>query len=224
MNLSLSTARVRGIFEAELKEVGGKVIDCFEDEERLFLRAVLPEMVEIRKGDGINAGVALRAFGTFVMVHPYTFRRVCSNGAIMAHANDTRMIRRLLDGDAEIDYEEFRETVRECVKPAAFERAVGQMRQAASVQADLAIAMMTMMSRWPARMVLTWMERFTAEFEAAQDRTGYGVMNAVTAAARKTTDPDMRWNIEELGGEILERFGPTEPRGPRAVAMALTAG
>jgi hypothetical protein len=34
------------------------------------------------------------------------------------------------------------------------------------------------------------------------DRTVYGLMNAVTAVARETPDPELKWRLEEFGGGV----------------------
>ena len=51
------------------------------------------------------------------------------------------------------------------------------------------------------------LERFTA----GRERTRFGLMNAVTSVARDTSDPDDRWRLEELGGEIGARILPRRP-------------
>jgi hypothetical protein len=40
-----------------------------------------------------------------------------------------------------------------------------------------------------------------AEF-AHEDATLFGVMNAITAVARETRDPEMKWRLEQYGGGI----------------------
>jgi hypothetical protein len=42
------------------------------------------------------------------------------------------------------------------------------------------------------------------------DRSPFGLANAVTAVARDTRDPDLRWNLEEFGGAVVA----TVPRHP----------
>jgi hypothetical protein len=49
------------------------------------------------------------------------------------------------------------------------------------------------------------------EFFAAGDRSRYGLMNAVTATAREQRDPEDRWRLEELGGEIGAGTLPAPP-------------
>jgi len=45
-------------------------------------------------------------------------------------------------------------------------------------------------------------------------RTGFDLMNAVTAVARETRDPEVRWELEKLGGGVpveMLRRGPRVP-------------
>src|SRR6266404_2686631 len=80
------------LFSEEVGMAGGFVSDTFRDAARLFLRSVLPGVREVRPGDNLQAGVALRATAGEVWVHPYVFRQICRNGAIIAHALQTRHI------------------------------------------------------------------------------------------------------------------------------------
>ena len=60
-----------------------------------------------------------------------------------------------------------------------------------------------------------------AEFRDGKDRTRYGLMNAVTATARRTSDPELRWRMEELGGAVAALTpDPVRPHGTRAVLPA----
>ena len=88
----LTTADVSTIFAEEIAAAGGTVTDSFHDGSRLFARSVLPWIRQVRAKDEVQSGVALRATGLEVSVHPYVFRQVCSNGAIMAQAIQTRHV------------------------------------------------------------------------------------------------------------------------------------
>ena len=48
------------------------------------------------------------------------------------------------------------------------------------------------------RILASILEHFSRE----SDRTRFGLMNAVTSVARDTENPDVRWRLEELGGDI----------------------
>ncbi len=85
----LTTGELATIFADEIAAHAGTVTDKFDDGARLFLRAVLPAEQEVKSRDRVQAGVALRATADDVWVHPYVFRQICSNGAIIAHAIET---------------------------------------------------------------------------------------------------------------------------------------
>jgi len=48
-------------------------------------------------------------------------------------------------------------------------------------------------------------------------------MNSVTSLARDTRDPDLRWNLEEFGGEIAANPNPT-PKPDDAAAEMMMVG
>src|SRR4051794_37919290 len=76
-----TTVEIGTIFEAEIAEAGGTVIDRFEDGTRLLARSVLPGLREVGRDDLVQGGVAIRATDREIRVHPYLFRQVCQNGA-----------------------------------------------------------------------------------------------------------------------------------------------
>src|SRR5215216_4320383 len=88
----LTTQQTLEIFEEEMAAAGGTVHDEFHDGTRLFARSTLPAPIELAPGDRVQGGVAIRASEGEIAVHPYTFRQVCSNGAIHAHAVQTRRV------------------------------------------------------------------------------------------------------------------------------------
>src|SRR5437867_129460 len=88
----LTTGEIKEIFAAEIKEAGGNVSDSFDDGTRLYARSILPSVSEVRPKDRAKGGVAIRATEQGIWVHPYVFRVVCSNGAIMAQAIQSRQV------------------------------------------------------------------------------------------------------------------------------------
>lgn len=206
---------IREVFENEVAAAGGAVSDAFDDGPRLFLRSILPASADVRPGDRVRAGIALRASGRQVLVHPYTFRQVCSNGAILAQAVQTRRIERVEDLDlpwlGEERLEEVREAVRVCAAPEVFFTASQQMRSAAELEADQVIMAMTFrITHSPRRIASGLVTQILSRFSDDQDRSAFGLMNAITATARDTRDPDLRWRLEELGGGVLARL----PKAP----------
>jgi hypothetical protein len=59
------------------------------------------------------------------------------------------------------------------------------------------------------------------------DTTLFGLANAVTATARETRDPELKWDLEEFGGGIAigaPQISPphvSQAAARRAVAMAV---
>jgi len=54
-------------------------------------------------------------------------------------------------------------------------------------------------------------------FMEADDRSAFGLMNAVTSVARDQDDPEVRWRLEELGGGVpAMRFPHVRPDGSEA--------
>src|SRR4051812_22673906 len=93
-----SAAELLDGFSDEVSLAGGFVKDSFAGPPGttplLIARAVLPTPRGGARGDRLQGGVAIRATDEELCIHPYVFRQVCTNGAIMAHAIETRVIRR----------------------------------------------------------------------------------------------------------------------------------
>jgi hypothetical protein len=201
-----TTSEITRAFADEISALGGSVSDSYDDGSRLFLRAQLSAEREVGPGDVLNAGVALRAVGPIVSVHPYIYRRVCSNGAIAAQVTGTRQILRVEFASATefvagaID--EIQLTVRQCADPAVFEKAASGMGLARNVLAEAMISALPILERIPADHREHIIAMLGREFESANDRTYFGAMNAITAVARETSDPETKWQLEEFGGSI----------------------
>src|SRR5262245_36696036 len=86
------TQEILEAFTEEISAREGKITETFHQPCQLLVRSVFPQAEEIRAGDKVQGGVALRATDTVACVYPYVFRLVCKNGAIMAHAADGREI------------------------------------------------------------------------------------------------------------------------------------
>jgi hypothetical protein len=199
-NLSLAT--IKTLFIEEIELLGGTVSDTFEDESRLFIRSILPKMREVGPEDQVKAGVALRASGPDISVSPYIFRVICSNGAIMAHVLDTQHIvqpEMMIVSEIETA---LRSTIQMCGSEDLFVAAAEQMQAARDMQPDLALSMMPHLSRLSRTQIERVMDVVFNQWAKSNDRSRFGLMNAITALARDTADPEARWRLEELGARI----------------------
>jgi len=225
-----TTDEIKTLFAEEIAAAGGVVSDTFDDRRRLFTRSVLPRLREVATGDRVQGGVALMATEGEVSVHPYVYRLVCKNGAIVAHAIQTRQI----EGCDFVTPEEVigavREAIRECCADDAFSAAAEQIRSARQTQADFALALLPHLARLSPRVAAPVADLILERFSQGSDRSRFGLMNAVTSVARDTADPEVRWRLEEMGGGIcagltpvprpdagMERIAATEPSPRRSV-------
>jgi hypothetical protein len=203
---------IHDTFLDEITSLGGSVSGAYNDGKRLFARAVLPEDAEVRPGDAVTAGVAIRVTGPEIVVHPYVFRQVCSNGAIMAQSFQSRHLERTASSEVSVPklaivaaLGDVRRAIGACATREAFSRAANQMRSATQVQADLELQLLSMLDRMPAGMAGQLLNQIIREFGADADRSAFGLLNAVTAVARETRDPEAAWRLEEFGGTMLAR-------------------
>src|SRR5262245_23209996 len=120
MAMTLSTRDLQSIFAQEIAARCGEVLETFDDGERLFTRSVLPRVREVRSRDQVQGGVALKSAQGSVWVHPYLFRQVCRNGAILAQTTQTRLIEGLDWLAPDVAEAEVREAVGICCLDDAF--------------------------------------------------------------------------------------------------------
>ena len=222
MIAGLRASDIRRIFADEVATLGGAVSDAFEDGPLLLARSVLPGVEEVRPGDGVQGGVAIRVDDEDVFVHPYVFRQVCTNGCIVATAIDTRRVE-LGDSPTLEDAEEaIREAIGACADPGVFAEVAGRMRSAAEMQADLVLNLMPLLRHLPGTQGAQVIQEIVRRFVGDGDRSRFGLVNAVTSTARDTPDAATRWRLEEFGGELLVG-APRAPRTREAAALCTIA-
>jgi len=252
----LTTARVLAVFAEEVGARRGEVTQTFDDGKRMFSRAVLPHVAEVGPGDLVCGGVAIKATGDGVWLYPYTFRRICSNGAIAVRTLEERPIAEPHLEQPELVLEAVRSTVEACSKTEVFTGAVGEMRRGREATAtDLLLvilpllscssdlvseliersvrdknspetntplatalgvlassamlsALMPALSRpsaQPGRPVPNHGNLMTgvlSQYRKEGDRSRFGLAQAITAVARDVQDPELKWDLEKLGGAV----------------------
>jgi hypothetical protein len=222
MSLSLPAIQeLREIITEELTLVGGTVLDTWEDEERLFLRSLLPMADEVQPKDVIQGGIAVMADEISIHVHPYLLRQVCRNGAIMPQLIQDRSIQRAglaatSDEIAAVE-SELRDGVRACSAPEVFSDGVKHFSLAILKVADMAVLEFI---RHPSAFQKTQRglgREIRRRFSQNSDRSMFGLVNAVTSVARDQESPEVRWKLEELGGGMLAMRLPWTRPGNSAV-------
>jgi hypothetical protein len=214
----ISTREICEVFADEIGEMGGQIANAYDDGERLFGRSILPAEREVRRGDALRAGVAVMMNEREVRVNPYVFRKTCGNGAIMAQSVQTRRVGLPFDEDAhDRVVAEVRATIRACGDDEGFADGVAEIRSAVDREADFALTVLPMLDRLPEAVRVSMMGLIAGRFFGAPERSRYGLMNAITSLARDTSEPDLKWRLEEIGGGI-PAMKPV-PRRPVGMAM-----
>lgn len=198
-------SRVRSTFFEAVARNGGSMREVLQSTDAIIMRALLPGSAEVRPGDVHQRGIALSCSGPSIELHPYTFREVCSNGAIMAQSVDSVRLERGEDWDGSRSADvliDLHQAVTACAVGDGFETSIHDM-QAATVtprSVDTLLNLLPLMSALPNsnELLRTIIDHFLDE----GDETAYGVMNAVTATARDTRDRRVKWDLEALGGGI----------------------
>lgn len=219
-----TTRDIQDVFAVTTARLGVQDGDVFDDGHRLFLRATWPETRDIVPGDSVRQGIAVRTFDKLLLVHPYVFRKVCSNGAIWAQSTDSFQVERV-DFAASTErvedvIESFQDAIAACHGGNSFPQALGEMRVAKSVQGDVDTLLNLMPtsagSSMPGDIIAHILDRYAAD----ADQSMFGLMNAVTSVARDTQDPELRWQLEELGGGVPAIVRPT-PKPSDAAAESV---
>ena len=206
-----ATADIAAVFEEECRERGADTVDCYRQEQRLLARAVFGPPRAVRPGDQIRGGVAVRLDGPALVVHPFSWRQICSNGAIAPMVLGSHRIE-LLEVDVTTAsaaftgsvVAELRDAIATCAGPVCLEECVEMMRRATEVDGALAITLLTHLLRAQTDVEREMLMRMIERHGAGGDPSAYGVFNAVTSLARDTADPDLRWRLEALGGQLLQ--------------------
>ena len=146
---ALSTQEIHTLFIEEISDAGGVGSDTFDDGNCLFARSILPWVADVRPRDEMKGGVALRAAEGEIAIHPYLFRTVCRNGAILAHAIQTRQVENYDFRLRKEVTQELREAVRTCCQEEVFTGAAQEVRLTVHREVDRALALMSFLSRLP---------------------------------------------------------------------------
>lgn len=204
------------VFTEGVQAHSGKVTETIVDGHRLFARSLLPFIEEVRPKDRLQGGLALRATESEIWLHPYLFRQVCSNGAILAHSIESRRVEHSDFATEDEVVAALREAISACCEQDVFINGLETVRTSVNATVDLALTMAAMLAG-PGRTVPPQvLDLIFKRFHADRDPSRFSLMNAVTSVARDTRDPELRWRLEELGGGIGAGIvAPKQPLGGR---------
>ncbi|MHC4954663.1 MAG: hypothetical protein ACYTGZ_12325 [Planctomycetota bacterium] len=183
------------LFREEVADLGGRVTEHVLGERRLFARSVLPMQVNVVARDSVNPGVALRCSNEEIEVRPFVFRKICSNGAIRAQSADGALLH------SGCDPLDIRLAIRAAASEESFVAFVGGMRSSIGRTPDFEHLLMGLRGTDP-ELLLDLLEGL----RHGRMPDLYQLANAITARARDTADPEVKWRREALGAAVFARL------------------
>ena len=218
----LTTDRIRAIFAEEIDSCGGTVQKVDADGGNLYCRATLPLADEVATDDRVRAGAALRATPSRACICPWLLRILCINGIIVRQAMPARHVEMPTALPAEAAEITLREAIAAACSEEAFTKAVKMVRAARRRPAELLMIPFRRHLQGDADTRRRLLIEAIRRFEANDDRSAFGLMNAVTSLARDTAEPETRWRLEELGGAVAAGSIEPGPALPDAIAKMLS--
>lgn len=204
------------VFAEATEAYGGVIARDNEIRGKRFLASTFRGIEKaITRNDAIQGGLALELSGREAKLYSYTLRLVCSNGLISTLSEE------------EEEFTWYRETeFEEAIyrKYAELETTASQVaglyRESQQQRADERLWQHVLSSLNQLQADTRWMDfLFIAIGEEGRRRrfnrpenrhagpeteiSRFGLVNAVTAMARDTQEPELRWQMEKLGGELL---------------------
>ena len=215
------TTRLPGIREIEtlvetkIAEKGGRFHGFDRRRGNYFIRSLVPGEEEVGRNDSIQSGVAVKIEPPSVVVCHYTLRRVCTNGMMMRTYGFAREIQ-MVESSAD-DYTvkrvlaEISEAIDECASPEHRTLVARRMRAARAMSIEDSPRVEALRDRLRVFTGDGLFRNIMRRFRQDRDSSLFGLVNAVTATARDTEDPVLKWQLEELGGEILSLVSVSDP-------------
>lgn len=207
----LSTAAIAAVFTEGVQLHSGRVTESFDDGTQLFSRSLLPFVEEVRPADRMQGGLAVRATDSEIWLHPYLYRKVCSNGAIMAHSLESLHVEYSEFATEDDVIRELQGAIAACCEEGVFVAAVKNVRASVNVGVDYALNLMPLLSRMPDAASVEIIMQIIRQFSSGQVQSRFSLMNAITSVARDTRDSEQRWRLEELGGAVGAGITPKQP-------------
>lgn len=190
-------------------------------DERLYLRAVLPTLErEVKAGDIVHGGVEIsnsEVGSGALTVKPFVLRLVCTNGMTMTQAirkyhvgkrvEDENMLLyrdETVAADDKAFFLKVRDVVESTLTEARFDQIVSQLREATTgekvrdvVESTKVLGQKFLLTDGEQKSVL-------AALIEGGDLTRWGMLNAVTEAAKLSESFDRQAAMEDMGGDIAQ--------------------
>lgn len=218
-NIDIMTAMAPSLFESNLE-----VKNCDLTPTRMYIKAVSPRATgEVKKGDPVQAGIILsnsEVGGGALSVQPFLYRLACLNGAVMEdqamrriHAGTTYRGEgdswELLSSDTRRQsdkalFMQAADLVKAFVTPDFFNGILEKLRLAAedSMGKDIPAVVTRIAEGY--NLNDTESQNVLKHLLEGTDYSRWGMINAITAAAKDSESYDRCIEMEKLGGKVIE--------------------
>lgn len=210
-----------------LQEIpGAQVMSQSLTDTRMYVQVTFPSMeAEVRVGDVVRYGITLtnsEVGAGAVDVRTMIWRLSCMNGAVAGSILRRNHVGAKLDMTSEATYEMFkddtiqaelsslrlrlRDVIAGALGAEAFEKHVGQLKQAAGVRIEQpaeAVRNVTKRLELPE----SWVDKMLGNMVEEGNLTQWGLVNAITWAAQQEEDRDRQFDYEVVGGKVMEMSG-----------------
>ena len=207
-------------FEDFVRSQNGKIVDYSQDKKDRFICSIFPIGSSLQPGDVLTGGLAVRVEDESLQLHAYFLRQICTNGMVRALQTQaaTFTVGQLYEFQAYLPtcIEQFREV--------DFRGNVEQLRFSLFQEVDESklrriayqVASPPANKNSPPQLFPLVGEEMTRPQPTPRPIRGphprlFDVVNGVTALARDTADPAVRWELMRLGGELLNSATPSGP-------------
>jgi hypothetical protein len=203
-----------------VEALGGGEPEAAEVNGRMLARAVLPKQFEVREGDVVHRGVAVKAERQSACVAPL-FWPNCRNGAILAHPTwEQRFDMNAIWSRAEA-LRGFAAVVRGVGRSKAFAAAARALRRTTKTSVNQPFLPLLMRPCQRDNAFSGYMTKVWTMFYGSDDQTEYFAINAVSSVARDIIEPELKWEFEVAAGEMILPSPRREPHDPQSVAIAV---
>lgn len=236
-----------------MTKAGAMVVRADLSDRHMFIKATTPKMTgEIRVGDVVQGGILIRnseVGASRLAIQPFVNRLRCTNGMVISemlgsagfsqiHLGQKRQagVYQFSDQTMQLEnlaiFSKIRDVIRQTFEPGWFNATVAALKATAENKVPLperAIGNVVDMNGLSDAMRDQILKAYLGE----PDPTQYGIVQAVTAAAKGIESPEDRVQMEELGGRLAlmpaSAFTkmaekPLEPEAPKKGAKTTTIG
>lgn len=204
----LDLDQIWSAFALKLAEVGGELGRSTTHSGRLYAYGNLLQFAEVAPDDVHEGGVALRASADEIWIHPYIVRKTRVNGAIVAQLLEAEPIVPEDGATPESVKQAIAEAVRRCSMEATFRAGIERIKLARGRPGFGPTHAMDLFVHLNDQLASRVLRRILRRFARERDYSAFGLMDAVTSTARDVDDPELRWQLETIGGEIASPPAP----------------